>query len=446
MINNILLCLLIIFHSHIGFAADDNLFPTTTNSVDPGFTTTVVNVGQGNGITVRDNKNGHLMIVDCGSSAYPVGTRKKQIIPSFTTHIPQTSGFLPITIVVSHPDKDHLNFIADVIDYANGNKGITVYLGGNFEKYLTSDDAGALLKTLLKQQIIIHTLSHHLTVDEIKKLNQEFSSLSLDDVGYENKSSALIQMIRDENKLDKKVRPFIVKSLIDGFSDKSRVNVEILGANAGHTREIVYTLANSDQSFINDTSCCGGEVLNRDDNTNSIVLRVTFYNKCSMIITGDATGITTDRLIEHYPEKEEGLKCDLLIACHHGSITEESNNPRWVQITKPQWVVFSAGKHNGYHHPQFDAIWNYTYSERLKDEKYHPILCARVDSRQFPSEQNANARGISGIPPKNGNTKDQQWLCGIKCKKGIYSTHSSGTITWNVKSDGTMELMTEIKH
>ena len=437
------------------FAADDDLF-TDTNA-DNGFTTKVINVGQGNGISVFDNKNGRIMIVDAGSSCLPAKQTVESIIPAMFVHIPQSLDMNPITIIVSHPDKDHLNWLKRILEHGaiKQNKSITVYLGGSFEKYLTATEANTLLNALLNRKNLptIHSLSHALTIDDMKDLVTKVDEyrpqfIKNHALGYEDVDSAVIQTVRMAAQLVQKVRPFIVRSKMDGFDDFNRVVVEILGANAGHTPERVYPVnSGSISSFISDVSCSRGEVVNPDENTNSIILRITFYKKERIIITGDATGITTNRLIKNYlaAAEEEALNCDLLIACHHGSITEESNNPRWVQATQPKWVVFSAGKYDSYHHPQFDAVWNYAGSPRIEvGASSHPVLCSRLDTRELPSSKEVQTRGLDYSQAITvGTTNKQRWLENILCNRGVYSTHSSGTIVFNVAFDGATTLTVE---
>lgn len=460
-------CINIILTLHVFvckiFAAEDDLFSDI--NADNGFTTKVINVGQGNGISVIDNKNGRMMIVDAGSSCLPATQTSESIIPAMFVHMPQSLNMNPITIIVSHPDKDHLNWLKRILEHGaiKQNKNITIYLGGSFEKYLTASDAKALLNALLNRKNVptIHSLSHALTISDMKDLVTKVDEYRTQFIknhalGYEDVDSALIQTLRIRSSPLHRVRPFIVSSNIDGLDDCNRVRVEILGANAGHAPTRIYPIVDSGvQSFINDTSCPEGEVVNPDENTNSIVLRVTFYNKESIIITGDATGITTNRLIRYYPGSQDGtLYCDLLIACHHGSISEESNNLSWVKATQPKWIIFSAGMFDSYHHPQFDAVWNYAGSQRLEMAQEHPILCARVDTRKLPNSDDAKTRGIiyttKSYPDEklkilvNKDDKDkQQWLKDIQCTRGIYSTHSSGTITFNATAEGQVTLKTE---
>lgn len=49
------------------FCMDDNQLDEIDN-IDPGFSINFVNVGQGNGVVVVDNKDGHRIFIDAGSS------------------------------------------------------------------------------------------------------------------------------------------------------------------------------------------------------------------------------------------------------------------------------------------------------------------------------------------------------------------------------------------
>lgn len=424
------------------FAADDNLFDNNNNS-DNGFKITVENVGQGNGIRIYDNKNGSILFVDAGSSQNSGNKNQEDMATALTSNLSHKLAIVPITIVVSHPDKDHLNLFNKMLDspLLQSNKNITVYLGGSFEKYLTSDDARKLLDKLIKLEDSAittqktYSLSHALSKSEMKQLYDSYTPTKerFKDsyLGYLDISSAIAQTLRKQ--MENKVRPFILGSIIENIfndtSQNSRAKVEIMCANAGHT-----PTWNSSASFVNDNTCTGGEVVNPDDNTNSIVLRIRFYDRTAIAITGDATGITTDRLINH---SSSNLECDVVIACHHGSITEESNNQRWVEATNPKYVIFSAGKHDGYHHPQFDAIWNYACSSRITSVVRHNILCAK----QHLSAADKKAALAEVINLENSNNNGH-WL-DATTTKALYSTHSSGTINIQVKSDGTLAFSSQ---
>lgn len=156
-----------------------------------------------------------------------------------------------------------------------------------------------------------------------------------------------------------------------------------------------------------------------------------------MLITGDATGITTDRILRHYPSADSTLASDLILACHHGSITEESNNAEWVAIIQPKHVIFSSEQYDGYHHPQFDVFWNYLHSSRLENAgKEHDFVCARKSSRNLPTSPHVIKLA------EDRKSGDYTWHK-FKTDKSIYSTMSSGNIEISVVPDKVVNITTE---
>ena len=308
------------------------------------------------------------------------------------------------------------------------------YLGGPFEKYLTSKDALKFLSAILEMKNCkIESLSHALTKLEIKARYDEAVALAKafknkDPIGFEDVQTAITRTVGLTIK--GKVRPCILRSLIPEFSEGTRVGTEIVIANAGHPLVRVYPVASATGPTINsfESDTMPDEVVNPDENTSSIVLRFSFFNNAySMLITGDATGITTDRVLRHYPSaSSNSLVSDFVLACHHGSITEESNNTEWVEAIKPKHVIFSSEQYDGYHHPQFDAFWNYLRSPRLENaKKAHDFVCARKSSRKLPISPH-----VSNLA-EDSKSGDYSWYK-FKTDKSIYSTMSSGNIKISV--------------
>ena len=92
-------------------------------------------------------------------------------------------------------------------------------------------------------------------------------------------------------------------------------------------------------------------------NGNSAVVRLVI-NGFNFIFTGDANGTTTDRIM--FEEQAfSKLKARILLANHHGSKSHDTNAASWALATYPEYVVISAGLHNGYQHPHFQAVYNY---------------------------------------------------------------------------------------
>jgi beta-lactamase superfamily II metal-dependent hydrolase len=74
-----------------------------------------------------------------------------------------------------------------------------------------------------------------------------------------------------------------------------------------------------------------------DDNTDSLVVKIK-HKESSAILTGDATGLTTTRILNNYYVHEDFLLTYVLLASHHVSFSHVSNNDAWVQATLPEFV------------------------------------------------------------------------------------------------------------
>ncbi len=128
------------------YAAADTSF-SDLKQQELGFHVSVENVGQGNGSVVIDKKTGKRIIVDAGSSKYPetADVALLHFSSSVSQHKPDYLSAVSLTFVVSHPDKDHLNLFVRLLEglksKMQNNKNIKFYLGGPFQKYLTSREA-----------------------------------------------------------------------------------------------------------------------------------------------------------------------------------------------------------------------------------------------------------------------------------------------------------------
>lgn len=86
-------------------------------------------------------------------------------------------------------------------------------------------------------------------------------------------------------------------------------------------------------------------------NDASIVVKATFSNGDSVLLTGDLTKDKEKELINSYrPE----LSSQILKAGHHGSRTSTSWG--FLQVVKPEEAVISVGKNNRYGHPSFRVL------------------------------------------------------------------------------------------
>lgn len=88
-----------------------------------------------------------------------------------------------------------------------------------------------------------------------------------------------------------------------------------------------------------------------DTNESSLVIRVDYYHN-SFLFTGD---LPINKELE-LVKKNIDLKVDVLKAGHHGSKT--SSSLKFLQKTKPFYVIISAGKNNRFGHPHFRVLKN----------------------------------------------------------------------------------------
>lgn len=152
-----------------------------------------------------------------------------------------------------------------------------------------------------------------------------------------------------------------------------------------------------------------------NDNHDSLVLKIS-NGESSAILTGDATALTTNRILANYYGEEEFLKTNILLASHHGSATHGSNNKQWIKTTNPEYVIISNG-HDG--HPQPEAYENFKQSSRLRNVRRHEVLVGGKTSK-------------AGI--ESGFLHETV--------RGIFSTLNSGSVTVELYKDGTIALET----
>ncbi len=130
--------------------------------------------------------------------------------------------------------------------------------------------------------------------------------------------------------------------------------LEVLGANAGagsmdelHSKE-------------------------NDTNANSAVVRLCINGK-NVLIMGDATGHTTDRILNSIDDPKV-LQSDLLILSHHGAENEEANHITWAAVTAPKRVAISNGFNTGYKHPTIAAVANFLATGMVVDKSSEPLV------------------------------------------------------------------------
>ena len=88
-----------------------------------------------------------------------------------------------------------------------------------------------------------------------------------------------------------------------------------------------------------------------ETNAASVVLLVT-YGNTEILLTGDVPTEVEEFLIESFPKKLSNI--EILKAGHHGSKTSTSES--FLNHTKPNAIIYSAGENNTHGHPHKETI------------------------------------------------------------------------------------------
>lgn len=117
-----------------------------------------------------------------------------------------------------------------------------------------------------------------------------------------------------------------------------------------------------------------------DANSDSLVFKVE-HGGSSAILTGDATSLTTDRIVDNYAKNLGFLKTTLLLPSHHGSESHGSNNAHWIGLTQPHVGVFSNG--HTYGHPG-DSVFHGFYNalEESVRVAWHKVLVGDKENQK----------------------------------------------------------------
>jgi competence protein ComEC len=106
----------------------------------------------------------------------------------------------------------------------------------------------------------------------------------------------------------------------------------------------------------------GPESYERDNDSSCVLLVRTAAT--SAILTGDIEARAEGDLLEH----ARPGPVDVVVAPHHGSRT--SSTPMFVDVTRPQWIVYAVGYRNRWHFPapRVVARWSGAGAQALRTD------------------------------------------------------------------------------
>jgi hypothetical protein len=114
-----------------------------------------------------------------------------------------------------------------------------------------------------------------------------------------------------------------------------------------------------------------------DLNDYSVVLRIQVGNS-GCLLTGDATGMVTSHILSRHNTKLDQLRSSIYQACHHGSLSHDSNDQIFIDTIRPEYAIFSTG--TKYNHPSA-AVVKRVISHVKKEPKYHILRYYPQDTR-----------------------------------------------------------------
>jgi len=380
--------------------------------VDPSLS--FINVGQGNCVIV-DCGEGSKLVVDCGSTGttgVSSSTGQKKTKDELVTAIKKeqlNEGGKKILILVTHPDKDHLNLLSKIFKEPEYFEEMTVLLGGSFDQYFETTENFNLLKHFSEKFVQIIPLSHGIDDDTVAEvINRETTLEKLAAEKQEISKKKLQDFLTSSPDLSTDSSPPSSPSKVkrEGFCRK--FDIEILAANVGN-----------------------------ENNGQSVVLKLkhTKSNQTA-ILTGDATKKTTDFIQTAYPDKADFGNVSLLLASHHGANEHGCNKADWINFLNPQSVIFSSGIYQKFLHPRCDVFERYYNKNSIRKNYSHAVTCGSNKLRPI----------IPGVRVSYTDYKDKKtgMVTFFKCdmEKAIYNTHDSGTIKAIFK-DNEMEIINE---
>lgn len=398
-----------------------------------------------------DCSNGEKILVDCGQSQLPIDPTSEIKLKRDTNalvaslreeHFETIPALKRVIILVTHPDSDHFNLIP-LIFRTPSSFSIVSVLGGPMGDYFKTD-AGKDLVTSLASKGNIVFLSHNLTSTDTDFGNLQSKAEELHDTMKTCKRECPTDATKErciaqctskfegdideyiQTKLNGKVKGHLMDKDLKSFvGSDGRVgrgefcpafDIKILSANAGQTPSGV----------INKYERPFAYSLDSDDNTNSMVLKFTKKDsEQSIILTGDATGVTTDQIIQYYKNSSEevpDLQTDVMLACHHGADTHNSNDVSWINATRPKATVLSCGRRVDYLHPSCDVAHKYyEVASSCKASDKHFLTCGIRKDAVNPFTEFSSVLG-----PEGGRGRFIR-IEGLD--RSVYSTHDSGTMS-----------------
>lgn len=291
----------------------------------------VANVGQGSG-AVAELPNNEKMLIDAGYSANPhVGTPLENI--KWAANQIGVNHNAPFDyVVLSHPDKDHVNLVDKLFEqgYISLTSTKSLHIGRLPKEYATTMKAKAFFDAIYEVYP-----THFTQCNDNKKINVRIVVNCYDEAGVVPTTKYQETWPHDAE---------------DGWASY------MISVNAGG---------------------------NGSDKVNSNSLVVGFYHgdKVVGILPGDATEVTTNAILASAPNNTSMYSDAVLYAIsHHGADTHGSNKLNWLEVLKSKIYIASNSRYGKWRHPSNkitrDILNNLDLSDAILSSSEHKLFQA----------------------------------------------------------------------
>lgn len=290
--------------------SDDNIFLNPKKQDDMRIH--YMNVGQGSCIFIQcPGAKSRPIIYDCGSSKHNGAWEFKEVEDYYDKIF---SDEYPPNVVLSHPDKDHYNYLPKLITSAHN-----AIAGGRRSQW---EKLGFFVKDHDGDEVFYEGREGTVQGDDFE-------------VGYATW----------DNQTPKKLETHFF-----ACGDATNTVLTVNAPSSSKSKKV-------------------------DKNKDSLVL-MTAYKDHRFIFTGDATKDTQNSVLDKFEYEMGKIEKSYLTMSHHGSNSHGSNSEIWIRDMRPYGVIATAGVHSTHLHPRCDVLDRYLdFGNDLLAAPQHDVTC-----------------------------------------------------------------------
>ena len=341
---------------------------------------------------------------------------KASVIAEIREDMPKSVDRLKLkTLLITHPDKDHMNRIHEIFSEDQSFEIDNVVLSGVMGDYLKKQDGRTLLgwladavgKKAINPKRIVFTGTNH-TYEKLSGFYQNTNPARQDaeararSTNYKKYCETLYgaephysQVTEELTELETYyARPYYSDKRGEKTRTEEFVEKALQFSKTGTMRILCMNPTHAQMA--------SGRIgrLNDDENTTSTVLRFEVGEK-SLLLAADATGVTWRGIQDNYRDQPGVLSFTHTLMSHHGSLKDGCVSANLPKILPTKTLLISAGRQKGHGHQRKEAVDFFRASETLLYTQQHYLSTFEGDAKAHKMR---------------------------RLERAIFSTGSSGTI------------------